>query len=155
MMRVLGGIDRFLRLESHTSEIVKMIRFLLDFRVVIYLLIIVFPSVSNSYDEDRDDEFEETFSEYLISSGEYFCVSELFGLCFSEGKVECGGESDEYKSFCLSSVKPLYSSGGNEFDPNIVLNKYLNCIVDKQLSSFPESERGSYKDCLGPRFKNK
>lgn len=149
------GIDRFLKLGSHTSEIVKMIRFLLSHRPLICLLIIIFPSVGNSYDESRDDEFEETFSEYLVSSGEYFCVSELFGLCFSDEEMECGAESEEYKSFCLNSVKSLYSSGKNEFDPDIVLNKYLNCTVDKQLSSLPESKRRSYKDCLGPRFKNK
>lgn len=146
--------DRFLSLEPTTSEIFKMVRLFLDFRGVICLLIIVFPSISSSYDEDKDDEFEETFSEYLISSGEYFCVSELFDLCFSRG-MECGGESEEYKSFCLNSVKPLYPSQRNEFDPNIVLNKYLSCIVEKQLSSFPESERRAYKDCLGPIFKSK
>ncbi|WKD50600.1 hypothetical protein [Microbulbifer spongiae] len=114
----------------------------------------VVPLVGNSDNEYRDADFEKAFSEYLISSGNYFCVSDLFRLCFGRDKVECGGESEEYKTFCLNSVKSLYSFEKNEFDPNVALNKYLSCIVDKQLSSLPESEIKIHKSCLGPRFEN-
>ncbi|WP_444942014.1 hypothetical protein ACJJI3_07455 [Microbulbifer sp. ZKSA004] len=136
-------------------KIVQTVRHLFSQRALFFLLIIIYPLIGNSYAESQHDEFEEVFSEYLVASGEYFCVSELFTLCFSDEDIECGSESEEYKLLCLSSVKPLYSSGSIEFDPNVVLNKYLNCIVDKQLGSFSESRKSSYKRCLGARFKNK